>query len=167
MSNCTFLSTFLLGSLCSSILPFSGQKDLALLWQDELHDYKHPPQRIRHISVYLYIIYIYIDLFVYKKLPGSKVNKESTVTTNLLPEHILKVHQFLTPLWLRTTTASNKSMSSYNNENTSSCFGQKRLAYRTSKKSDNTIQTCVTIGWVRTVLGCRWGVGGRGWSLLR
>lgn len=40
-------------------------------------------------------------------------------------------------------------MSSYNNENTSSCFRQKQLAYRTSKKSDNTIQTCVTIGWIQ------------------
>lgn len=43
-------------------------------------------------------------------------------------------------------------MSSYNSENTSSCFRQKQWAYRTSK-SDNTTQTCVTTGWVEGLKG--------------
>lgn len=91
--------------------------------------------------------YIYICI-LQKKLPGSKVNKDHSHHKLTFGTHT-QVSPLLTPLWLRTITASNKSMSSYNNENTSSCFGQKQLAYRTFKKSDNTIQTCVTIGWIQ------------------
>lgn len=44
-------------------------------------------------------------------------------------------------------------MSSYDSENTSSCIRQKQWAYRTSKKSDNTAQTCVATGRVQGLKG--------------